>query len=148
MAIREREYLDDEVGDSSVMSIRYDISNGMIHARATGLWSLRQTKAFLNDWTQIVGSIHSQGGFASVLVDMSESTVQKIEIAKLFVDATQSLYRDGDAIAMLVPSSLAKAQMRRVLDGKFHGFFISKTAAVTWLNGRSTLAGTVPLALS
>jgi hypothetical protein len=122
MAIERREYLDDVGGTSSAISVQYDISTGVIYSRGIGEWSPSQTSAYFSDWRQIVERIHKQGGFAPVLADMSESVVQKTEIAKIVTDATEGLYRDADAIAMLVPSNLAKLQMRRVLDGKFHGF--------------------------
>ncbi|MBM6578263.1 hypothetical protein KCP91_17900 [Microvirga sp. SRT01] len=50
-------------------------------------------------------------------------------------DATGRIYQAGDKVAVLVSSSLVKMQMRRALSrGDILNFFISESAALTWLD--------------
>ncbi|WBO23475.1 hypothetical protein [Sphingomonas abietis] len=119
------------------MSVQFDVGTGKICVYGNGFWSFPQATAFFDDWKQIIRRIHAAGLPVSAFVDMTESGVQKADVAQLIATATLGLYRDGDAIAMLVPNSLAKMQMRRVLEARFHGFFISRSAATTWLAGRA-----------
>ena len=50
-------------------------------------------------------------------------------------DATGRIYQAGDKVAVLVSSSLVKMQMRRALSrGEILNFFISESAALTWLD--------------
>jgi hypothetical protein len=118
------------------MSVEFDIGAGHIRSLGSGFWSEKQALAFFADWQAIIHRVHAAGQSVSALVDLSEVAVQKFEVADIIARVTVDLYVEGDAVAMLVPTSLAKMQMRRVLDARYHDFFISRGAAETWLRGR------------
>jgi hypothetical protein len=138
--MEERQHFNESPGVEGEMTVRFDIATGRVRCYGAGFWSVRQTRAFFHDWTRIVRRIHAAGGSVSALVDMSEGAVQRAEVADFIATTTAGLYQQGDGIAMLVPNSLAKMQMRRVLDPRFHGFFLSRNAAETWLEGKSIAA--------
>jgi hypothetical protein len=135
--MEKREHFNDTPGQTGKMSVEFDIASGKAWSYGAGFWSIRQARAFFEDWRQIVGRIHSAGKPVSALVDLSQGAVQRPEVADIIAATTVGLYAEGDAVAMLVSTSLAKMQMRRVLDARFHGFFTSRNAAETWLNARS-----------
>jgi hypothetical protein len=132
-----RAHFNEEASLSGEMSVRFDVSTGKIFSYGSGFWSVRQTIAFFEDWRHIVRRVHAADQSISALVDMSESDIQKVEVADIIARATAGMYRHGDAIAMLVPTSLSKMQMRRVLDERFHGFFTARGVAEMWLDARA-----------
>jgi hypothetical protein len=137
MTVQLRQHFNEQPGIAGEMSVRFDLATGDIRTQGCGFWSKRQVGAFFADWTKIVDSIHANGIALSALVDMGDGQVQSSEVAAIIASVTSDKYRPGDAIAMLVPNSLAKIQMRRVLDARYHEFFISRSAAETWLKGRA-----------
>jgi hypothetical protein len=94
-------------------------------SRSSGFWSMPQVRAFFVDWTSAVHEIHARGQCISALVDLNSGQVQNAEVAAYIAAATTGLYIPGDTVAMLVPTSLAKMQMRRILEPKVHEFFRS-----------------------
>lgn len=134
--MERRQHLNETPGSLGRMVIEFDLASGRVHSASSGFWSMRQVQAFFVDWGAVVRQIHLNGVAVSALVDMSESQVQKAEVAEYIMSATTGLYKDGDSVAMLMPTSLAKMQMRRVLDMRVHDFFPSRDAAETWLDAR------------
>jgi hypothetical protein len=135
--VQLRQHFNEQPGVTGEMSVRYDVTTGEIRACGSGFWSVRQATAYFQDWDRIVAAIHANGIAMSALIDMGDGEVQSHEVAAIIAGVTSGQYRPGDAIAMLVPNSLAKMQMRRVLDARYHEFFISRSAAETWLKGRA-----------
>lgn len=138
--MERRAHFNEHRGIDGELSIAFDLASGRIELRGTGFWSVRQVSAHFAELSAIIGEIHAAGTTASVLVDLTEGVIQSPEVAHLIATNTARLYADGDAIAMLVSTSLAKMQMRRVLDPRFHDFFLSRSAAETWLRGRRLAA--------
>lgn len=118
---------------TGVMAIEHDMAQGFARTRCSGLWSYRQAEAHLKDWLRFVTAVRQAGKPLHVLADLSQSSVQKPEVAEMLHGSLGNLYQDGDHVAVVVPSSLSKMQMRRVLDDRFHGYFLSHSAAETWL---------------
>jgi hypothetical protein len=138
------QYLNENPGVTGEMSVQFDIATGYARTYGAGFWSAKQVTAFFNEWRQIIRDMHANGISLSALADMGEGQVQSSEVAEIIANATSNMYRDGDSIAMLVPSSLAKMQLRRLLDARYHAFFISRSAAELWLQGR---ASSVPIGM-
>jgi hypothetical protein len=135
--VQLRQHFNEDPGIAGEMSVRFDVATGQVRAYGAGFWSPRQAKAYFQDWEKLIREIHAQGIAVSALVDMGDGQVQSSEVAAIIASVTSDKYRPGDAIAMLVPNSLAKIQMRRVLDARYHEYFISRSAAETWLKGRA-----------
>lgn len=134
--MEKRQYFNEQPGIAGEMSLEFDMATGRTISRGSGFWSVRQATAFFADWRRIVVKIHGSGVSISALVDLGDGQVQSAEVVAIIAGATSEIYRPGDAIAMLAPNSLAKMQMRRALDGRYHEFFVSRNAAETWLAGR------------
>lgn len=136
MGIENREHTNEEGHSLGFLSISYDRQTGQVVCSACGFWSVKQAQAFFEDWYAMIQSIHEAGQSVFALVDMSDGATQRPEVAEIILATARGLYREGDAIAMLVPSSLAKMQMRRLLDENFHDFFTSRDEAEKWLESR------------
>lgn len=81
----------------------------------------------------LVRSVRQAGGQIRVIVDLRGTPAQSPEtIERIGVGAR--IYGEGDRIAIIVDSSLAKMQMRRVVRSAQHEIFISPKAAMTWLS--------------
>jgi len=132
--IEKFEHFDRE--SSASVSATFDIQTGEVQLLSVGLWSVSQANAFFADWKAMVGRIHAAGRSVFALVDLSDNAVQQPEVTQIVAAETANIYIDGDALATLVPTSLATMQMRRVLHAHSHEFFVSRSAAEAWLNGR------------
>ncbi|WP_420144648.1 hypothetical protein [Sphingobium sp.] len=130
-------HLNDENGQSGELIVEYNIDTGRARSAGKGFGSVKQMKSFFADWKEVVQCIHAHGLRVIAMVDLSEGDVQKAEVAEVIATATADIYRKGDTIAMIVRDSLMKMQMRRILDGDFYQFFVSRSAAGLWLDGRS-----------
>jgi hypothetical protein len=144
--MEKREHHNKTPGVIGEISVTFDVSTGEMRACGTGFWSVEQAKAFFEDWISIVGRIQRTGHSVSALVDLTQSGVQKVEVANIIAMVGDGLYLPGDAVAMMVPTSLSKMQMRRVLDPRFHQFFLSRSAAESWLQSKAAVPGEHPLA--
>jgi hypothetical protein len=132
-----RQHFNDEPGAAGEMTIRFDPSTGRTRSHGAGFWSVRQATDYFADWRAIVRDIHSRGLSLHAIVDLREAQVQSNDVAAVIGSVTAEIYRTGDHIAMIVPTSLAKMQMRRVLDARYHEFFVSPDAADLWLDGKA-----------
>jgi hypothetical protein len=146
--MKTRTRYNEQPGVEGDVSIAFDVMTVHIETRGSGFWSVPQIGLFFEDWRDIVEQIHAAGRTVSAFVDLTDAAIQRVEVADIIASETMGLYADDDALAMLVSTSLAKMQMQRVLDPRFHSFFLSRTAAQTWLRGRRFVADTHPLAAS
>lgn len=98
-----------------------------------GLWTASQLHAHLRDYQRLLGQLREPGSHVRVLVNLKDVGVQTSEVTQILASGTLHCHLDGDRIAMIVPGSLAKMQMRRILGTRFHEYFISEVAARLWL---------------
>lgn len=145
--MQSRQHFNEEPGVDGELSVTFDLIGGAVQARGTGIWSPPQVKAYFEDWRHVVKAVHANGLAVSAFVDMGEGLAQSDEVAGIIATMTRNIYRPGDAVAMLVSNSLAKNQMRRTLDARYHEYFISRSAAQTWLKGRAVRGPAAPPAV-
>lgn len=98
-----------------------------------GLWTAAQLDAHLRSYADLLTQLRRQGSRVRVIVNLNDVGVQTPEVTQVLARGTSQCHLDGDRIAMLVPTSLAKMQMRRILGTRFHEYFVSETAARLWL---------------
>ncbi|MDO6413259.1 hypothetical protein Q4F19_02590 [Sphingomonas sp. BIUV-7] len=69
-----------------------------------------------------------------VLIDALKLQPHTVENQAIVMQSFEQIYRPDDRVAITVESSLVKMQMRRTHSfGEIIGFFVSETAAMTWL---------------
>ena len=120
---------------SGELSLALEQDGRLIVVRGEGLWTMAQMEEHLRDYREMLYRQRLIFSRVRVLVDLKDMSVQRPEVADLLSQVTRSFHQDGDRIAMIVPSSLAKMQMRRVLETRFHEYFMSTNAARNWLAG-------------
>lgn len=140
--MERRTHRNEQRGIDGELSMAFDIVSGRIDLTGTGFWSRRQVEAHFADLATVIARIRAGGSIVRVLVDLTQGVIQSPEVAELIATTTARIYGEDDAIAMLVSASLTKMQMRRVLDGRPHAFFLSRTAAESWLEARQRAATT------
>lgn len=107
----------------------------LIVVHGYGLWTMADMEEHLVEYRSGVNRQRLLCDRVRVLVGLEGMAIQKPEVVDLLTRSTRELYHRGDRVAMIVPSSLAKVQMRRVLDSEYHEYFMSESAARNWLAG-------------
>ncbi|MDO6416471.1 hypothetical protein Q4F19_18960 [Sphingomonas sp. BIUV-7] len=112
---------------------RNDGAAGIVRIKGSGLWSVAMIEEHFGELKAMLSALREQGKAVRVLVDMSGAAVQPPEVAAVIRTATQDIYEPGDRIAMIVGSTLAKMQMRRLVDNDVMKLFVSAQASENWL---------------
>jgi hypothetical protein len=115
------------------LGLAVEPESGLVIVSGHGLWTPSQLHAHLRDYHDLLGQVRKPGGHVRVLVNLKDVGVQTPEVTQVLASGTTHCHLDGDRIAMIVPGSLAKMQMRRILGTRFHEYFISEVAARLWL---------------
>jgi hypothetical protein len=106
---------------------------GFIRVAGAGLWSPTEIDRHFVELGHVVRTERALKGRVRVLVDLRGAGTQSPETAARIGVATAATYRSGDRVAIVVGSSLAKMQLRRIVRTSEHEFFVSPEAAATWL---------------
>jgi hypothetical protein len=104
------------------------LEGDLIVVSGHGLWTAPQMTAHLRRYADMVHRIRRVSGTLRVMV------IQTPDVTEILARETARIRRDGDRIAMIVPGSLAKMQMRRVVGVSHHEYFASQEAARAWLS--------------
>lgn len=117
-----------------VGSMAFEAENltGIIRVKSAGFWSLRQIEEYFLNYNDCVRNFHVRDVHVASICDLREAATQSREVTDLLSIRVADLYTPGDRVAMIVPNSLVKMQMRRVLDGRYHEFFLSLSAGERW----------------
>ncbi|WP_445193891.1 hypothetical protein ACT009_08450 [Sphingomonas sp. Tas61C01] len=115
--------------------IEDDLLQGVIIINVEGFFDLPTLRAHFVDNAAVVERWRAAGRPIRVLIDAVNLKPHTPEGQACVQEATGRTYRPGDKVAILVCSSLVKMQMRRALShGEILDFFISRNAALTWLD--------------
>lgn len=120
-------------GVSGIMASEVDQANGVIRATASGFWSVAQVDAHFAMLALSVRAIQQRGLAVSVIVDLrTAAPAQSQEVSVRLKAGITGIYHTGDRVALVLATSLAKMQMRRIVESEFHDFFLSPVAAERW----------------
>lgn len=118
-------------------SVREDRTSGLIHIIVAGFFDLATLKQHFKAEAALVNRWRAEGRAIRVLIDAVNLLPHSIECQTYIQEATGTIYRLGDRVALHVSSSLVKMQMRRVFTkGNTLDFFISNDAAKLWLDAK------------
>lgn len=120
-----------EAGD--LFQIAFDRSAGLIRAFAAGAWTLDETRQYLAGLDAFVKGSRAFLGKARVLLDRREVSVQSTDVAALLASANGKIFQPDDRIAIVVTTSMAKANLRQRMPHPGSKAFLSIDAAETWL---------------
>jgi hypothetical protein len=130
--IRKYEFKSTGSGLDGVQVFTADIPKGLIRSWASGFWSIHVMRQFFSAYEAEISAIREAGVPLRVIADVRESAVQSAEVAQFILDRVTSIYRPGDRVALIVATSMLKAQLRRILPGGVHEYFLSGDAAEKW----------------
>lgn len=116
------------------LALSYQTESRFILVSGRGMWSPRQLDEHLRDFADLVAQLRRQQIRIRVLVDLKDAAIQTPEVTRVLAHGTRDCHREGDRVAVLVPGSLAKMQMRRILGTHYHNYFVSESAARLWLS--------------
>ncbi|RYY62175.1 MAG: hypothetical protein EOO24_58620 [Comamonadaceae bacterium] len=90
-------------------------------------------EAYVTDITRVVGEWRRLRPHLRVIVDRSTAPIYAAGVPELLLKSYHTILRAGDRIAMVVESSLAKGQVRKVAGREETQSFLSISAARTWV---------------
>jgi hypothetical protein len=111
-----------ETGMRGEMGFTVDLEKGFIRGRAEGFWSTVQAEAHFSKLRHYIRLIQQRGMPVRVIVEMQECVPQSPEVAEIVARSGTDLYRAGDRVAIVVPNTITRMQMRRVTSGEYHAF--------------------------
>jgi hypothetical protein len=121
--------------DRPVYRIREDDAAGAIRMEVEGFFDIDTLVRHFADNEAVVLRWRAVGRPIRVFIHAVKLKPHSPEGQDCVQNATARIYRPGDRVAVCVASSLVKMQMRRALkQGEIIEFFISESAAMTWLN--------------
>jgi hypothetical protein len=126
-----------EASGEGSLSIDADRIDGIIHVTGIGFWTPEQVDRHFGQLRRVIDARRVPGDDVRVLVDLRAAPAQSPETAARIGLATETIYEASDRVAIVLASSLAKLQMRRVVQRARHEMFISPDAALTWLRAYS-----------
>lgn len=106
-----------------------DHDSGLIEVKIKGFWTIEIATTYL---AEIVGTLSAarRRGRAILLVDLTESAVQSVEVMQKL--CSLDMYAEDDRVAVVVASTLLKTQLKRVFTNANMAVFTSPFLAKTW----------------
>ncbi|HEX7782779.1 MAG TPA: hypothetical protein VF509_08225 [Sphingobium sp.] len=119
--------------ESDAFVVKLNPATGVIQVVGSGFWTPQDVDRHFGKLGDVVRSVRQSGRQIRVLVNLSGVPPQSLETVERIGVASARIYAKEDRIAIIVDSSLAKMQMRRVVREAQHQIFLSPNAAMTWL---------------
>lgn len=114
-------------------SIGVDDKNDVLLVVGSGFWSVETIERHFDDLSELLNRHRIAGKSVRVLVDIREAAVQAPDVMSCVKKRTDNIYESQDRVAVVVPSALAKMQMRRSLASQIHEVFTELDSARQWL---------------
>jgi hypothetical protein len=110
------------------------MNRGVIQITAQGFFDVETLRIHFDELEYILRKWRMLGKPIRVLVDAVNLLPYAPAVQTVFHESIQRVYAPGDRVAVLVASNLMKMQVRRALNqGELNAYFVSSTAAMTWL---------------
>ncbi len=121
------------------LTISADPAFGVIRVLGVGFWTPTIIGDHFDELAFVMRPYRAAGVSVRMVVDLRKSGIQSQETIVRMQAGVKSVTRPGDRMAIVVSSSLAKIQMRRMIGGEQHEFFVSPGAAQTWADAYQAL---------
>ena len=116
-----------------MFSFDFDPSLGVLRAHITGNWTVDVVDDYLRELLANAHDVRRATGKLRLLVDVEHSILPPDVLERLRVVERSVLQTPDDRIAILLKSSLGKAQLKSVSATDQVASFLSPNAARTWL---------------
>jgi len=119
--------------DANGLTIERSKSTSVIHVVGRGFWTPAVMDAHFGQLQTSVAPARKAGLGVRMIVDLRGSDVQSPQTIDRMKVGAAGVTQQGDRMAIIVGSSLAKIQMRRTIGDAQHEFFLSPEAAMKWV---------------
>lgn len=119
--------------DSGTFALVLDGVTGLVTLRIKGALDAADSERMAEAFSTILAEIRKRGSVLRMLWDNREGTIFSAGPLEKVTAQLRDTYQPGDRTAILVSSSLMKAEARTRTNER-HAIFLSETAAMTWLN--------------
>ncbi len=113
--------------------LAYDAGSRLVRGEAHGGWSLEDAEAYAAGLKAFLEASRAVAGKGLILVDRRLVERPSPEVAEYLCQANLSMFEAEDKLALVVRSSMAKAELRHRLPHSGTKAFLSLSAAETWL---------------
>jgi hypothetical protein len=121
-------------GGVAVNIIRYDRATDRVFIRCSGYWTLTEAEEFREKIRAVCWAAEMSGRSMSILWNMIDYVPQGAEIRMVNMQTFALLGGAAiDRFALVVPSALARSQMRRQISRLDCQFFTEREPAIQWL---------------
>jgi hypothetical protein len=125
---------DGKVASHPLYDIELDPQGCLIMVRTRGFWSVEDVDAYFGVLNELVSASRARFGRVKLLADVTEAPIQSPEVAGRFAMGNAIFREPGDKMALITGSSLQKMQIRRALTSDRTQVFVSRSAALMWIN--------------
>lgn len=115
------------------LTITIDHLENIITVVGRGFWTIEHVNDHICEFEAVLIAARRARRPSRTLVDLRETPVQLPDVAARLHQAMCRMYRPPEKAAILVSSSLLKAQMKRGFAPATHMVFLSEAAARLWL---------------
>lgn len=119
--------------DSGNFALALDGASGLITLRIKGSIDVAESEQLAQGFSTILAEARKRPHPLRILWDNREGTIFSSGPLEKVTSQLRDTYQPGDRTAILVSSSLMKAEARARTNER-HAIFLSETAAMTWLN--------------
>jgi hypothetical protein len=121
------------------ISVHLGPIDGIIRIEGRGFLTATQLARMFVELGTFVDGRRARREPVRVLVDNRQILIHSSDAADRIQQDTGHVYRENDRVAVVVESTLARMQFRRVLDPTTHRLFVSEEAAFAWLTSEDRL---------
>lgn len=109
---------------------------GIVYIIGRGFWEDDLIDRHFIELRRTAALARRNASFVRVLVDLRDAAVQSPAVAAKIKNETRLIWTEADRIAVVLQSTLAKLQIKRVVDGGNHASFTRIDDARRWLGLR------------
>jgi hypothetical protein len=115
--------------------IQVDAGHRLLDITTSGFWELPEAASYADELRVYARQLRQSSGRLRAIVNALDSPVQSAAVMAVISEVWNDVLTDkNDRVALMVESSLAKLQAKRLFTSDNWQAFLSPTAAKTWLS--------------
>lgn len=116
--------------------VHLDKTSDIIRITGKGFVQVEQFDALFATLRKLFEASYARAGSVRLLVDNRDILLHGPEAAERLRHLALHSVEEGDRVAIIVESALARMQLRRLLDPRTHRLFGTVETAIAWLEGQ------------
>lgn len=111
----------------------FDPGSGILTVSVEGAWTLPEVERYAREAGLQFTAARRQAGRLRLLIDLLQTDVLSQAIIEPLAKAGMQYSQPDDSVALVVPSTLMKIQMKRMIGNAPNPIFLSLDEATNWL---------------